>query len=253
MENNLLTKSSTSVRPLRGGGPNGVPLEKDNIRIVNQHKKRSFAYGKMVRNLAIILITPITLYYLWTRGFVYLNYSRELYTDYFWGRAPWLLTHILLGIVATLIGPFQFIPYIRQQFPAVHRAMGKVYISSILISTMISFYLVSGSGLGVAYGVGLTALGVVWLTSTMMAYVAIRKRNLSLHREWMIKSYVLTLAFVSFRVVEDALIFFQIGEFIDRKILMAWGCWAVPFFVTEVILQSRKLIQHRAPAAIAKI
>lgn len=196
---------------------------------------------KLARILVIVLVTPVALYYLWTRGFIYFNFNREVYTDYFWYRAPWLLAHIVCGIVATLIGPLQFIRAVRERNPLLHRTFGKAYIGSITISTIISFYLVSTSQLGLAYATGLAFLGVAWLVTTWMAYFSIRKKNMQMHKEWMIKSYVLTLAFVSFRTVEDILVMMGLGDFVDRKILMAWGCWAVPFLATEVILQARKL------------
>ena len=203
--------------------------------------KKSYDLRKTATVLVFAIATPVVLYYLWTRGFVYLNFKPEVYTDYFWYRAPWLLAHIICGLIATIIGPFQFIGVLRRKAIGLHRNLGKVYVGAIVISTFISFYLVSTARLGLAYAVGLAFLGIAWLGSTLMAYFSIRKKNIVMHKEWMIKSYVLTLAFVSFRVVEDILIMMDLGTFADRKILMAWGCWAIPFFITEVLLQSRKL------------
>ncbi len=48
-------------------------------------------------------------------------------------------------------------------------------------------------------------LGVVWLLTTGMAYVAIRRGQIAQHQEWMIRSYVTTFAFVLFRVFVGAL------------------------------------------------
>lgn len=194
----------------------------------------------VARMLLIALLTPIILYYTWTRGFVYLNFSREVYTDYFWHRATWLLVHVIGGLLATLTGPVQFIPALRAKYPAWHRNLGKVYLASIFISTLASFYLAYTAQVSVAYTAGLGMLGIVWSVTSGMAYLAIRSRNLLMHKEWMIKSYVLTVAFVNFRVFEDLLAALGVSTFSDRKILMAWACWAVPFFVTEVVLQFRR-------------
>lgn len=203
--------------------------------------------SRIVWILLVVLSAPIVVYYLYTRGIVYFKFSKEVYTDYFWFRAPWLLAHVTLGITATLIGPLQFIPALRIRKPQLHRNLGKVYLVCILVSTLVSFYLVSTAMLGMVYAIGLTMLGVVWLGSSGMAYIAIRKRNIAMHREWMVKSYVLTLAFVVNRVVEDVLAKANIGSFIDRKVLMAWACWAIPFFLTEVVLQCRRLYNKQNP------
>ena len=196
---------------------------------------------KLAWSALLVLLASVVLYYLWTRGVIYFRFSRSVYTDYFWYRAPWVLVHVICGIVATLIGAFQFIPVFREKKPVLHRNLGKIYLGCILLSTIVSFYLVSTAGLGIVYGVGLTMLGIVWLGSSAMAYFAIRNRNIAMHREWMVKSYVLTLSFVFFRLVEDLLIRAGISNFAERKVLMAWASWAIPFFITEVVLQIRRI------------
>jgi uncharacterized membrane protein len=198
-------------------------------------------YNKIAWGIVLGMASLLILYYLWTRGFVYFKYSKEVYTDYFWYRAPWLLVHVICGIVATLIGPFQFIARFRTRYPQLHRNMGKTYLGAIVISTFVSFYLVSTAQLGVAYATGLAMLGIVWLGTSLMAWASIVKGNVRMHREWMIKSYVLTLSFIGFRSVEDLLTKMNISNFVDRKILMAWACWAIPFFITELILQARRI------------
>jgi uncharacterized membrane protein len=210
-------------------------------RVTVKPGKAALKPGKLLRILLLALLAPLVAYYLWTRGVLYFTFTREVYTDYFWFRAPWLLLHVICGITATLVGTLQMIPAIRARNRLLHRRLGRVYLGCIILSTLVSFYLVSTSALGLAYGVGLTMLGIVWLGSTLMGYVAIRNGNTDMHREWMIKSYVLTLSFVCFRSVEDLLAKNGIGDFIGRKVLMAWACWAIPFFITEVVLQARRL------------
>jgi len=56
----------------------------------------------------------------------------------------------------------------------------------------------------------------------------------------MIRSYVVTFAFVAFRVIVPTLS--AAGVASDRTAIAAWGCWAVPLLVTEVILQGRKIL-----------
>lgn len=196
---------------------------------------------KATRILIVVVFAPVALYYLWTHGFVYFNFKREVYTDYFWYRAPWLFGHVVLGITATLTGSLQMVPVIRKRHPALHRNLGRIYFGCVGVSTLISFHLVAGSQLGIVYNTGLTMLGVSWLLTTAMGFFAARVGNVGMHREWMIKSYVLTLSFVTFRLVEDLLVKAGVGNFSERKVLMAWACWAIPLFITEFILQIRRL------------
>jgi uncharacterized membrane protein len=196
---------------------------------------------KTARTLMVVLLIPVVLYYIWTRGFVYFHFRKDIYTDYFWYRAPWLFGHVVLGISATLIGSLQLIPALRARYPVLHRSLGKVYLGCISLSALISFYLGSTAQLGIVYRTGLTMLGVAWLLTTWMGYFCARRGNVEMHKEWMIKSYVLTLSFVSFRLVEDLLARGGVSSFVERKVLMAWASWAIPFFITELILQVRRL------------
>jgi uncharacterized membrane protein YozB (DUF420 family) len=77
-----------------------------------------------------------------------------------------------------------------------------------------------------------------------MAYLAIRARAIEQHREWMIRSFVVTLAFVVFRAVAAGLGMAGFG-FEEAASLAAWACWSVPLLLLEPCLQWRKLRASR--------
>lgn len=78
-----------------------------------------------------------------------------------------------------------------------------------------------------------------------MAFVAIRRGAVAQHREWMIRSYVVTFGFVTYRALVDVLKAEAIGSGADRAALASWFCWAIPLLVTELVLQGGKVL--RAP------
>ena len=51
------------------------------------------------------------------------------------------------------------------------------------------------------FGAGITGLGVAWIVTTTMAIAAVRRGLIEQHQDWMIRSYVVTFAFVTFRVL----------------------------------------------------
>jgi uncharacterized membrane protein len=212
--------------------------------ILTEKKMRTpVKFRKIAWALPIGGMSVVTLYYLWTRAVIYFRVDPRVYTDYFWNRAPWLLVHVICGIIATIVGALQFIPFIRARNIGLHRNLGKIYLSCVAISTGVSFYLASTSRLGFVYSAGLAGLGVVWFVSSAMAFIAIRNGKVTMHKEWMIKSYVLTLSFVWFRAIEDLLAAIGVSNFLERKALMSWASWAIPFFFTVVILDARKLLR----------
>ena len=79
-----------------------------------------------------------------------------------------------------------------------------------------------------------------------MAFVAIRRKNLVQHKQWMVRSYVVTFAFVSFRLASDLLEAGHILPDHERSAVLAWGCWALPLLVTEMALQSSAIFKSRA-------
>ena len=58
----------------------------------------------------------------------------------------------------------------------------------------------------------------------------------------MIRSYVVTTAFVTFRLWFSLLGWLGVGTRAERGAIMAWSCWAVPLLITEAVLQGRKIL-----------
>jgi hypothetical protein len=123
----------------------------------------------------------------------------------------------------------------------VHRCLGVIYITSVGVSALAAYYLAFNTDFSFAFGAGLTSLATAWILTTGLAVVAIKRHLYEQHKEWMIRSYVVTTAFITFRL------FFKIFELAgvpsraDRATAMAWFCWAVPLLFTEAILQGRKM------------
>jgi Predicted membrane protein (DUF2306) len=163
----------------------------------------------------------------------------------YWPRRGWLLTHIACGLIALLTGPVQLWLGLHNVKMHVHRRLGLVYLAAVAIGSVAAFGLALKTDGGAVFGSGLFFLGVAWLTTTGLAYVAIRKNLIDQHREWTIRSYVVTFAFVTFRVGQVALV----GRGVDLPTaigIMAWACWAIPLLATELILQARKIAAVRA-------
>lgn len=175
----------------------------------------------------------------------YFNYSETSYGPYFWPRAGYLLPHVIGGLVAIVIGPFQFWPRIRNTHPKVHRVSGRVYLGAILVGGLGGMAMALTIPEGLAYATGLFFLSFAWLLTASLAFAAIRRRRIDQHKEWMIRSYVVTFAFVTFRVADDLLHHYGYGEIPDHDAMLAWGCWALPLLLTEAVLQGRKVFRAR--------
>ena len=134
--------------------------------------------------------------------------------------------------MALAIGPFQFVPRIRQQHLNVHRWSGRLYLICIGIGGLAGLYVAQFAFGGVVSIVGFSMLALLWLASGWQAYAAIRRRDIRRHREWMIRSFALTLAAVTLRI--------QLGlyaaagfDFEAYYPLLAWTSWVPNMMLAE--------------------
>jgi len=167
-----------------------------------------------------------------------LDYTQKSFGSY-WPHRVALLLHIGGGTLALFCGPFQLWSGLRRRHLSVHRLTGYLYIGGVAMAGAAAFYL----GFFTQprdFGVALWGLAVAWWTTVGMAFVAIHRKQIAAHREWMIRGYVVTFAFVVFRWVVDLPILASLGD--SRFATVGWLCWAGPLLVAEVVLQWRRTV-----------
>ena len=160
-------------------------------------------------------------------------------------RQGWLIMHIGGGMIALLVGPGQLWLGHKNRRIDVHRKLGLVYMGAIAVSVTAAFYLATHTSLGWVFGAGLGGLAVAWIITTGLAFVAVRRGLLQQHQEWMIRSYVVTFAFVFFRILAGILQATGVGSLPEQLAAASWFCWAAPLLITEAILQGRKIFAVR--------
>jgi uncharacterized membrane protein len=203
--------------------------------------------------LIIVLMLAAGLLWFVTRRLHYLtDYSPGSYSDYFWPRRAGLIPHLVGGIIAITVGVAQIWLGLTRRVHTLHRVLGKIYGVAVLIGSFSGFYLALTIPGHLPYSAGLFMLDVAWLRTTGMALYAIRTRRIEQHREWMLRSYTVTFAFVTFRLLADWLRGWvpvpedPVADEIDT--LAAWACWAVPLLLAEPLIQLRSM-RLRARAA----
>ena len=169
--------------------------------------------------------------------------ARQTLQDFqfaYWPRRGWLLFHITGGLIALLSGPVQLWLGLHDVKMHVHRRLGLIYIAGMAIGSIGAVGLAFKTEGGPVFGSGLFFLAVAWVTTTSLAYAAIRKGLVDQHREWTIRSYVVTFAFVTFRIGQVAMVARGV-ELVTAIGIMAWACWAIPLLLTEAVIQARKI------------
>lgn len=146
-------------------------------------------------------------------------------------------THILLGGIALLTGWSQFSKRIRAKNIDIHRGLGKTYLVSIFFSALAGFYMAVLANGGMIAKFGFSFMSIAWMVTSTLAYTSIRRRDVEQHRQWMIRSYAVTLAGVTFRLWLPLLLFGFNLNFLTVYRIDAWISWTLNLVVAEIIIK----------------
>jgi uncharacterized membrane protein len=221
-----------------------VPLGLSRAHHAKREGRRMSLGPRPVLSSAIVALSWVLLVFLAAR-FVFrfvLPYStfREDAFGRFWSHRWWLIPHITGGTTALLLGPFQFWPGLRRRALGLHRWTGRLYLLAILVTASTALYLsffIPATDGGWMGGGSLMTLALFWLASGTMAYVAIHNGRVQSHKEWMIRSYVLTFFFVNVRWWVELPVISTMGTPMERTVIAGWLAWVLPLLVTELALQ----------------
>lgn len=172
----------------------------------------------------------------------YFGLDKETFGGYWDFKWP-LIGHISGGLLALIIGPFQFWKTFRNKFMMTHRWMGRIYLTAILIGTISSTYLAWTSAFRVnfSWAFALQSLAFAWIATAAMAYVSVMRRRILQHKEWMIRSYVVSFAFVTFRWLNELTVVKNLmPQFAERGPTIIWLSWTIPLLITEIVLSWKK-------------
>lgn len=142
------------------------------------------------------------------------------------------LTHVVGGIAALLLGAFQFVTRlgVRRKW---HAAAGRIYVLACLASGAGGLITAWHSSAGPIATAGFSGLAVAWLASTTMGFLAIVGGRVAEHRRWMLRSYALTLAAVTLRIMLPLVPVLGI-DFVAAYQAISFLCWVPNLILAEV-------------------
>ena len=147
------------------------------------------------------------------------------------------LTHVVCGITALSLGALQFVT--RQGRRRMwHAAAGRIYVLACLVGAA-SGLILAWSSIGGPIGTaGFGLLAITWFTTTALGFREVIAGRIEAHRRWMVRSYALTLAAVSLRLMLPASGMMGL-EFMDAYRAIAFLCWTPNLVLAELWLAWR--------------
>jgi Predicted membrane protein (DUF2306) len=159
-----------------------------------------------------------------------------------------LLFHIACGIFALVLGLFQFVPSLRSSRSGMHRTMGMLYVSAVVLSGIagfpLSFMMYAAHSpairpLFLPTLVGLASLSIAWPLTTLMALTRAKQRRFADHRAWMIRSYALTFSAPTARLLAP-LLFLLTGDIV-LAINVTFVSWPLNLLVAQFLIRHSAL------------
>ena len=182
--------------------------------------------GWVIMTLACVTITVIVSRYLTFDPEVYFPQQLEPYLQHEFA----LGVHVLSGMLALLIGPFQFARRLRRRFVPVHRFIGATYVASATALGVTGLILAPTAYTGLVASAGFTVLDLLMLFTTWTAVRMILTGRYGEHRRWMIRSFSLIMAGVMLRVWTAIYVGLAAVGIVDFSFetayaAISWLCW----------------------------
>ncbi|WP_033957996.1 DUF2306 domain-containing protein [Psychroserpens jangbogonensis] len=195
-----------------------------------------------VTSCILIGLYPL-LYFIIDTKFGILNSKNDsLLNDGLWNIG--FYTHISLGGLALLIGWTQFSKNIRKKNINLHRNLGKVYLISVLFSGFSGLYIAYFATGGIISTVGFSSLAIIWLYTTLRAFLEIKNASVSKHQKFMTYSFAACFAAVTLRIWLPVLTSL-FNDFIIAYRIVAWLCWIPNMFVAYFMVKHQKFLRDR--------
>ncbi len=153
--------------------------------------------------------------------------------------------HVYASMWVLLAGFTQFSKRIQRNNPRLHRTMGYIYVTDVLLITgpagmLMGFYANGGLPSRIAF----VTLASLWMFCTAMALTRARQKKFKSHRNYMVRSYALTLSAVTLRAWKYSIT--NIAEHYHYELspmdvyrVVAWLGWVGNLMVAEWLIRTK--------------
>jgi uncharacterized membrane protein len=163
-----------------------------------------------------------------------------------------IVPHITGGVLALLIGPIQFSSRVRRRYPRFHRALGRIYVTAVFVAAPLAITLSSHrhDPRAIHFVVATSVQACAWIITTLAAFLTARNGHFQQHREWMVRSYAVTLTFVGTRVLQPIPAWNRHSEagFAIEIIIITFLAILIP----DIAFHWRQLTTHRSRPIVLK-
>ena len=158
--------------------------------------------------------------------------------------------HLIAGIFLLAVAPLQFSPRFRARSLRRHRILGRMLLVAGMAPALSSLYF--GTLSNAVEPSASFFLGAFFLFAAVRGIVAIRRRDIARHRQWMIRMYSVAVSAGTIRAVASLLFFLTPLDFPTALRTSFWVGGLLSIGVAEIYIRTQRhdqLAPQSAPAA----
>jgi uncharacterized membrane protein len=183
---------------------------------------------------------------------LYHNESFLLIPDHpVWGHYQtfrwWLLAHGLAGGLGLVLVPMQFSDRLRARYTKFHRIIGRIYVACALTLAPLGVliqYFDEAQGAARSFTIATMIDAAILMTTTGMGLYFALKRMIPQHRQWMTRSYAVSLVFIQVRVILGVPGLDQPFDWAVTETVV-WSCVALSLLIADLANQVYELRSAR--------
>jgi len=151
--------------------------------------------------------------------------------------------HVIAATIYCVLGAFQFSPGLRRNHLRWHRIAGRLLVILGVVAALAGIWMAMTYAIVPADGPLLHAFrllaGSGMAVSLVLAYVAIRRRNVPQHRAWMARAYALGQGAGTQALTQGPLLLiFGPPDQMSRALLMG-GAWVLNLAIAEWLIRRK--------------
>ena len=155
---------------------------------------------------------------------------------------PVFYLHVYSAIFVLLAGFTQFNPRILGKYPMLHRVLGYLYASFVLLLAAPSgIYIGWFANGGLIAQTSFIVLGIFWFWFTANAIKLIIERKIKAHRNMMYRSFALATSAITLRLWKVILVYLFRPAPMDVYQVIAWLGWIPNLLIAEWLIRKKNL------------
>lgn len=189
--------------------------------------------------LSLIMFITITQYASLRTDVGFLKFKQDYLGNDVWKVA--FYTHVFSCFFCLLAGFTQFSNSVLKEHKALHRLMGKFYVINILIINVPAGFIMAIYANGhLPSKIAFCILDTLWFWFTLKAFLLIKKKDVKRHKEFMIRSFALTLSALTLRLWKPVFVNFTSLDVSTIYMIDAWMGFVPNLLIAEFLIIRKK-------------